>query len=67
MQEVYRITADQAAARALDWDLSIRRIDDEGRVFEHDPDGSVHRVIWDDDHEFVVSLKVAERDFAWAS
>jgi len=67
MQEVDRITPEQARARALDWDLSIRRIDDAGRVFEHDPDGTVSRVIWDDDHEFVVSPEVAQRDFPWAS
>lgn len=67
MQEIYRITPEQALVRAQHWDLRIRRIDDAGRVFEHLPDGRVNRVIWEDDFEFVVSLATAERHFAWAS
>ena len=63
---IERITAAQATRQAEDWDLPIRRIDDVGRVFEHGPDGRVSRVIWDDDHEFVVSLTTAEKHFTWA-
>ncbi|GLQ53576.1 hypothetical protein [Devosia nitrariae] len=64
--KIERITAEDATRQAIDWDLSIRREDDDGRVYQHDPDGSVSHVIWWDDFEFVVDRPTAERLFAWA-